>query len=61
MIFAAKKTVFWGVGALTRAHTPKYGGLSREFPKNLTVRKAIISRTGIIEKIKYSIRISLFG
>jgi hypothetical protein len=49
------------MGALTRPHTPKYGGLSREFPKNLTVRKAIISRTGIIEKIKYSIRISLFG
>jgi hypothetical protein len=39
LIFVVKKVAFWGVGARKRAHTPKCGGLSQEFLKNLSVIK----------------------
>ncbi|MFO7586025.1 MAG: hypothetical protein R6W69_14960, partial [Anaerolineales bacterium] len=34
LIFAVKKAAFWGVSVRTHAHTPKCGGLLREFLKN---------------------------
>jgi len=37
LIFAVKKAVFWGMSVRTHAHTPKYGGLSRELSKSLKI------------------------
>jgi hypothetical protein len=46
--FGVKKAAFWGVSARMRAHTPKCGGLSRKFLKNLTnTHSECLQRPGI--------------
>lgn len=37
-----KKTVIRGVNALTRVHTPNYGGSLLRFPKNLRLDSRLI-------------------